>query len=640
MPVIITRYCLVVVFVFFSLLTMPCHRTYGQTYTMADTAQIKKWMKEVNDSFATNPQYALNISVKAIEVAEKIGYHNGIANTYLRTGELYSETGNREKADDYLQRALKSSKEYHLKKTEVKVLDKMGATSEQNGDYANALSCFTESLNICKAINDSAGMAQSYKLIGHCFSSQDNFNEAFKNLNNAINIYTSLNRQHDIAGLCTNLSALFFNHKEYPKALNYLYQAINIYNKLNDTGALSNPYNQLATYFQITHQYDSSLYYYTKSLKIAINTGNKIREADALYGIGSLNYDVKKYAEAENYYKEAFSIAKQVVYKDFLFRIPHDLALTYASMQHYKNAYEYMDTSYEMRDSILTDVNQKAIAEMQVKFDVKELDDKNKLLEKENDLKQSRLQQKSILMYSGFGVALLFLVIGWQLMRQNRLKTNQQKLELEQKQLLAQINPHFIFNCLNSIQQFVVQNDTMNANRYLADFALLMRQTLDNSKDGIISLRREIEYLENYLSFEDMRFEDKFTYTIDCAPDINKDTTEIPSMIIQPFVENAIRHGLCNLETRKGLLHISFYKQEGFLYCEVDDNGIGMEEAKKLKEQTFIKYQSHGMELTRQRLALVSKMHSEDYKITIVNKKDAAGEPAGTTIIIKFPLNA
>src|SRR6202012_5364790 len=104
------------------------------------------------------------------------------------------------------------------------------------------------------------------------------------------------------------------------------------------------------------------------------------------------------------------------------------------------------------------------------------------------------------------------LIIGFLLIRQNRISTARQKMELEQKQLLAQINPHFIFNCLNSIQQFVVQNDTLNANKYLADFALLMRQTLDNSKDGVITLRREMEYLENYLSFESMRFEDRLHY--------------------------------------------------------------------------------------------------------------------------------
>jgi LytS/YehU family sensor histidine kinase len=137
-----------------------------------------------------------------------------------------------------------------------------------------------------------------------------------------------------------------------------------------------------------------------------------------------------------------------------------------------------------------------------------------------------------------------------------------------------------------------------------------------------------------------MRFEDKFTYAVECVPDINIDTVEIPSMIIQPFVENAIRHGLVNLETRKGLLKIRFYKKDDLLFCEVDDNGIGMEEAQKLKAQTFIKYQSHGMDLTQQRLLLVSKMYSKDYKITIVNKTGKDNSQEGTTIIIKFPLQA
>jgi sensor histidine kinase YesM len=213
-------------------------------------------------------------------------------------------------------------------------------------------------------------------------------------------------------------------------------------------------------------------------------------------------------------------------------------------------------------------------------------------------------------------------------------------MEMELKSLYAQMNPHFIFNCLNSIQRFVMENDKLNANKYLADFAQLMRQTLDNSKDGIITLTNEVEYLENYISFEHMRFKDKFSYAIEVDPGIQRDRIELPSMIIQPFVENAIRHGLNNLEKRPGLLRIRFYRRKNFLYCMVDDNGIGMDEAQKLKERAFIKYQSHGMDLTRKRLALVSKMQRDDYKIFVTSKRGSDKNPEGTTVIIKFPLQS
>ena len=306
-------------------------------------------------------------------------------------------------------------------------------------------------------------------------------------------------------------------------------------------------------------------------------------------------------------------------------------------MGDYFNAYEYLSKSVKLRDSIMSKEQQDKLAELTTKFNLKETEDKNKLLLKENDLQKLRLQQKNILFIGAIAALCAFFIVGLLLFRQNKLRANQQKTELEQKQLRAQMNPHFIFNCLNSIQHFVVANDVKNANKYLSGFALLMRQTLENSKEGIITLRKEIEYLENYLGLERMRFEDKFTYEINIDA-LNIDTIEIPSMIIQPFIENAIRHGLCYLETKPGKLKINFYKKGNYLYCEVDDNGIGREQSQKLKFSSSHAYESRGMELTRQRLELVSKSSGGDYKVEIIDKKNEHLQSEGTTIIIKYPI--
>jgi LytS/YehU family sensor histidine kinase len=182
-----------------------------------------------------------------------------------------------------------------------------------------------------------------------------------------------------------------------------------------------------------------------------------------------------------------------------------------------------------------------------------------------------------------------------------------------------------------------------NASKYLSGFAALMRQTLENSKESTITLKKELSYLKNYLALEMMRYEDKFDYEIICA-DI-PDTIEIPPMIIQPFIENAIRHGLCYLKERKGKLYIRFYlssigrKGEKQLICEIDDNGIGREQSQKLKLVNETHYESKGMELTRQRLELVSRNTGSEYVIEVKDKKNEHGEPEGTTIIIKFPAN-
>jgi LytS/YehU family sensor histidine kinase len=253
-------------------------------------------------------------------------------------------------------------------------------------------------------------------------------------------------------------------------------------------------------------------------------------------------------------------------------------------------------------------------------------------------MQKLRLEHKDVFIYGTAGISVLIMVIAFLLIRQNKIKTKQEIFELEQKQLRAQMNPHFIFNCLNSIQHFVVQNDVLNANKYLTDFASLMRKTLELSEGGTITLYKEIDYLNNYLLLEQMRFENKFSYEIKCDKSIESNSIEIPPMIVQPFAENAIRHGLRYLEGTMGKLTISFYKQGENMICEVDDNGIGRVKSQQLKTLTHIEYQSRGMELTQKRLELISKVTNSEFKIDVLDKKDEHEKPLGTKVIIKFPI--
>ena len=168
----------------------------------------------------------------------------------------------------------------------------------------------------------------------------------------------------------------------------------------------------------------------------------------------------------------------------------------------------------------------------------------------------------------------------------------QQKLnELEQMALRAQMNPHFIFNCLNSIQNFIITSDLEATNWYLSEFAHLIRQTLDNSEKSTISITNEIKYLKRYLELETMRFGHSFEYTIEVDEELDCDLVSIPTMILQPYVENSIRHGIRYRETGGGRIDIKFKKStEGFI-CIIQDNGIGRKKANEYKSQVRVEYQ-------------------------------------------------
>ena len=232
--------------------------------------------------------------------------------------------------------------------------------------------------------------------------------------------------------------------------------------------------------------------------------------------------------------------------------------------------------------------------------------------------------------------ALILFLVQWR-NRQRREKeidkiTTEKKLaELEMQALKAQINPHFIFNCLNSIKGFIYEKDYLQADKYLDRFAELMRSTIDNSDASVISLEEEIKYLDNYLQLEKLRFSEKFEYRIITGEGIDVRNIFVPSMLLQPYVENAIRHGIRFLENRKGKITITAVMQDGFLFCTIDDNGIGREKAAALKSSHHIEYQGRGMSISKRRADLYHIVQQ------IADKKDNAGASCGTTIILKIP---
>jgi len=209
--------------------------------------------------------------------------------------------------------------------------------------------------------------------------------------------------------------------------------------------------------------------------------------------------------------------------------------------------------------------------------------------------------------------------------------------EIELKAIRAQINPHFIFNCLNSIQLFVMQRDFEYAQKYLSDFSYLIRKTLDFSRRNFISLADEIAYLNTYLGLEKMRFEHKMEYEIYIDPVIATAELEVPAMLLQPYVENAVKYGMTNSNYPIGKLLIQFNQiAPDMLECLIEDNGIGIIRSKTLR--TLPKHhQSSGMEISFNRAELLNKMYNTGIHIDIIDKSENNNSESGTIVRILIP---
>ncbi|CAL1520516.1 two-component regulator propeller domain-containing protein [Chitinophaga sp. MM2321] len=218
-----------------------------------------------------------------------------------------------------------------------------------------------------------------------------------------------------------------------------------------------------------------------------------------------------------------------------------------------------------------------------------------------------------------------------------RTAIQQQMAQLEMTALRAQMNPHFIFNALNSIQTFMMKNETEQALSYLGRFARLIRNVLDNSQLNNITISREVNMLTNYMELEKLRFADQFEYHIIIDPQLDADMVEIPTMIIQPFVENAIWHGLLHIKTKAKLI-ITFQVVDDRVLCTVEDNGVGREKATALKSMNKQRHHSRGLQITRDRLHLYNSMFNVAASFDIEDLTDGAGNATGTRVNLWFPL--
>lgn len=206
--------------------------------------------------------------------------------------------------------------------------------------------------------------------------------------------------------------------------------------------------------------------------------------------------------------------------------------------------------------------------------------------------------------------------------------------ESELKALRAQMNPHFMFNAINSIQNFVLKNDSKSAQKYLTKFARLIRSVLENSKHELVWLNKEVEALELYVELEALRASFCFDYEIVIEDSLNAENLFIPPMIIQPYIENAILHGIIPLSERRGVLNIKFSKTGTVLKCIVDDNGIGRKKAKEIKERKMLSHQSMGMNVTQDRIDILNKQNNNLVTNVVIIDKEHDGVSMGTTVEI------
>jgi len=531
------------------------------------------------------------------------------ADSYYNIGETYFNNGNFPKSEEYFIKSKGIYEKLNDKKNLEKVTRKLAQSQENQNKLKSAVSNYGKASNI--------GYSKSKRVLNANDASRlsspvtENKAEAIQN---NIDISRKENENSDLAASYSQMAEVNIEQKNIPKAEENFTNAYKISKDNAPQQALA--INQKLTDFYVENKdFDKAIKAKKEVLKedfVKDNSQKKVEQIQELADIYIKKNDPK---EAIVLLKNAYDIAlskghtleaqKSVKRLDSLYAISQN---TDASVQLYRDFLEKLPDLVSKDRSL---VDNKILEDTEQRISQ---------LEQEKKLKDELIRKKNIFNYSL--ICALILLIGLIIFIFRTLK----KVQIKNKKIALQslrreMNPHFIFNSLNSVNHFIATNNELEANQYLTKFSKLMRGVMENSTEDFIPFQQELDLLQNYLALEKTRFADKFDYEIEVDESLNTQSLKVPGMLIQPFLENAIWHGL-RYRAEKGFLSLKFEKSNDSLNIFIEDNGIGIEESKKQKTKHQKTRKGRGMKNTLERISLLNDLYKKDISCSVKDSEN------------------
>ena len=347
----------------------------------------------------------------------------------------------------------------------------------------------------------------------------------------------------------------------------------------------------------------------------------------------SMNFDIKDY-DIINPFRR--TTARDFYYKQILSWIYMRIIYAYAKLGDYKKVHEYYVLQEKAKSEIYLEDNKNLITMLEAESENEKIENRIAMLEKEKHLNELKAQQTRNVNIGIIIVFAVLLMMGALFLRQNKLKNDHKNALLEQKLLRLQMNPHFIFNALSNIHSLMSPESVNRASAYLVNFSRLLRSSLESSREDYILLEDEISSLKNYLELQQLRYQSKFEYEIEVDPDIDLESAILPPMLIQPFIENAIEHGIMH-KKGPGKVFIRFVRNGNKITCEIEDDGVGREKAWEVEYAKKGKHKSLATEIIRDRIAVLNKKLKQKIHLSISDLKSDDDESPGTRVRLDLP---
>ncbi|WP_245806749.1 tetratricopeptide repeat protein [Arenibacter amylolyticus] len=569
-------------------------------------------------------------------------YYDGEAYALNQLGRKYREIALFPKAIALHTQALQAAVKADNLEFRVYSLNMLGVIYRKSDAIKIALDYHQEALDLAyTAQNPSMGIKRSINVslnsIGNLYQTLRQYDIAIAQYKKSMALERELNNKLGLAINYQNIGDCLEEQGQLADALHHYRTSLEYNNEINNDKGLIICKNSIAQVYIKQNKPEDALSILEPNLLAAEEIGNRFIATSINLNIGWALLKLKQYAKAQEYLNKGLEMAQTHHLPSFIskaFTLLSELATHKAN---YKDALVYYQKAESLNVAINSEVNRKYIYDLIIKYETEKKNNEILNLASENLEINHRLRRnKNMLLIGSLGMA-LFTFLLYILYRQKELKSEKKILTLEQSMLRSQMNPHFLFNSLNSIKLYIINNEKKNAVHYLNKFSKLVRKILEASSVKEISLFDELETIELYMNIENIRFSNEINFSITIEDPIDPHTVKIPSLILQPFLENAIWHGLSTKEGEKNIdLRVS-REDNHYIQITITDNGVGRKASERLKKNKVLKGKSVGIDITKERLANFSKDFEHNFQVEIIDLYDDNKQALGTRVVLHIP---
>jgi len=647
-----------------------------KNHTREDTVRLQLLNDIAFDYSRIDPAKGLLVADEAIKLAKKLNNLKKLASATSYKAMNYAGLGEDSVALTYYRQALAIHQQVNDRLRIATTYNNIAIELVNLSDYGQALEYHEKAFNIFKEMDDKVRMGNSLNNRGVIYLYVSDYSGALKYYLQALGIFEQLQNEEVTANTLTNIGLVYNHLSNFPKAIEYHQRAFTLYEKAGDKHGMINALGNLGNVYHDMDENAKALEYYQRALDSSQSIGDKRGIASNYANMGIVYNGMADFPKAYDYLQRSLAINKQSGDKKrisgdlneigkvvsnapdaFLASIGispaarFDKAIAYqnqslelskeiGSLDMQREAWSALNQVYEkkkdlsnallaykqfvlLRDSIINAETRQDVTRKEMQFEYEKKEFLNKAAqEKEQAVAAAALNRQKLIRNAVIGMAIILLLGGLSTFifykRKRDAEEQKKNAETEMQVLRLQMNPHFIFNSLNSINHYIDKQDISNATLYTTKFAKLMRMTLENSRHEEISLAEDLAALELYMQLEKLRMQGAFSYEIKIEAGIDPGTTMVPPMLLQPFVENSIWHGLSK-RTGPGKIIIDIKKENGMIRCAVEDNGVGR---KKDNVSISTKKESLGIKITGDRIRIINKIKKSNAGLNLLDLEE------------------